>query len=328
MIASLLACFAVDRLFLLFQFWGCFVLRCLSLFCFLVQFALSLSHQHLAHFLLFFLEFQLQFSFFLYFLCGCQIDFLWLLGLLRILGVLILWFTRRISILFHFNIVITLLSWLLSFGLGGLFLWLFFDLAVVAALDLGGCDAGKSVDFTLAVRDVSLSLVIYEGTHVWWCRLSGHVGLRWQKEQIVDWVDDVLRANVFLALLSWACGDWSVHAQVGHSLKRIIVILEHVWTTKRQNQVLQKVDWRLATQHEMTILKQLSLLFPLLALKLNLFDLGGILEFNLRSFLRLRKQLADLSLHLANLYCIKVARGLRNRRQISFEWVRNSCIWE
>jgi len=185
MIASLLACFAVDRLFLLFQFWGGFVLRCLCLFCFLVQFALSLSHQHLAHFLLFFLEFQLQFSFFLYFLCGCQIDFLWLLGLLRILGVLILRFTRRISILFHFNIVITLLSWLLSFGLGGLFLWLFFDLAVVAALDLGGCDAGKSVDFTLAVRDVSLSLVIYEGTHVWWCRL---------KHKIRDWWNLPVRA--------------------------------------------------------------------------------------------------------------------------------------
>jgi hypothetical protein len=57
----------------------------------------------------------------------------------------------------------------------------------------------------------------------------------------------------------------------------------------------------------MTILEQLSLLFTHLTLGLNLFDLGGVLEFDLCGFLGLCKQFADLSLHLTNLNCIEVA---------------------
>lgn len=82
--------------------------------------------------------------------------------------------------------------------------------------------------------------------------LSWHVGSCWQKEQIIDAVDNILRRDVLFTLFD--LGNWSVNAYVSDSFAWIIIILKDKVATKWKNQILQNVDRCLSAEHEFAIL--------------------------------------------------------------------------
>lgn len=93
-----------------------------------------------------------------------------------------------------------------------------------------------------------IRLKLKEKTYLAW-----HVWLGRQQEQIVDWVDYVLGANVLFAFLD--SGNGSVHAHMGDTFERIIIVLQHEWASKWQDQVLQEVNGGFAAEHEVAVLE-------------------------------------------------------------------------
>lgn len=159
-----------------------------------------------------------------------------------------------------------------------------------------------------------------------WTYLSWCVWLRWQHEQIIDTVNDILGWNVFFAFL--LRHDGSIHTHVGHTFKGVIVVLEHKSTTEGKDQILENVNGSFSAKHEVTILEKFPLFLWLILLYCQLLHLGRILKLmGILTITSISEQFTNMCLHLLNFGRVKVHWCRRDWVEV-LHGVLESNIWE